>query len=246
MHELPMLNFKQTCDYLKAQLTDINNKMHFNDRENTNESPSNCSHKFRSKSVDDESLDDEAIKSYLQNSSVETKAQTTDEVDSHDTNCNNEFNDEAGVYDDVEDSIFREDELENTLIDIVVNNKNVECAIVVEKVNGDIHVSKSDDQIAELDNIQVECENFEKLNDESGRSVTISIEETLLKIQSDSEKEGSQEETALKLEIEASVTNASTSTNIVGLALLENTTFSSATTSSTTNFVDDSGITRYN
>ena len=102
------LDFQQTCEYLKGQLAQINYMIHERNSEF-------CSvNKGRSKSVDDE-----ALKFFSQNG-FKTREKHQETVD-HSNKLEDDLRQENGDYDSYEEqeenSIFKDDELEKTLID---------------------------------------------------------------------------------------------------------------------------------
>ena len=119
------LDFQKTCEYLKGQLAQINYKIHERDVEFYS-----VSNKGRSKSVDDE-----ALKNYLINGFETREIQLEEQEHSNETNdcCSREVEDE--FYEE-ENSIFKDDELEKTLIDssamVSTNTENLNVLIVKE------------------------------------------------------------------------------------------------------------------
>jgi len=98
-------DFQQTCQYLKGQLAEINNRL--NERETNN----SLNTKGRSKSVDDE-----ALKKCFQSSLKQRDNNKEVNLDEVENSCSEEVSDNF-YDDDEENSIFKEDELEKTLID---------------------------------------------------------------------------------------------------------------------------------
>jgi hypothetical protein len=98
-------DFQQTCQYLKGQLAEINNRL--NERETNN----SLNTKGRSKSVDDE-----ALKKCFQSSLKQRDNNKEVNLDEEENSCSEEVSDNF-YDDDEENSIFKEDELEKTLID---------------------------------------------------------------------------------------------------------------------------------
>jgi hypothetical protein len=111
------LDFQQTCEYLKGQLAQINYMIYERNSEF-------CSvNKGRSKSVDDE-----ALKNFVQNGfkTRERHHVTVDHSNQLEDNLRREDGDHDS-YEEQENSIFKDDELEKTLIDsspIVSSNRD--------------------------------------------------------------------------------------------------------------------------
>ena len=102
------LDFQQTCEYLKGQLAHINYMIH---EKNSEFSSVN---KGRSKSVDDE-----ALKNFVQNGfkTRERHQVTEDHSNQLEDNLRRDDGDHDSYEEQEENSIFKDDELEKTLID---------------------------------------------------------------------------------------------------------------------------------
>ena len=131
MNDTPLLNYEQTCEYLKAEFKKINDRMNSSDSndDECNE-PSYTIHKGRSKSVND------------------------DVVNKSSGNAENEL---SSIASETDESLFKEDELENTVIDAGAANKEKELSIEIkpsELVDSPVHkpglLMKLDAQVEEI------------------------------------------------------------------------------------------------